>query len=418
MNEKVAVLGAGMVGTCCALEMQNRGYEVTLIDRLEAGCETSYGNAGVIARSSIIPINGPALWKSLSSLICNNKASFRYDPIFMAKNITWATKFLMNTRQNKFKETVTALNDLISLSITQHTKWAKDAGVQDLMRDEGWHYLYRNDSTFKNAALARQTFEEFNVSTKELCLEELKENEPSLQPIFKKALWIKDGLSVDDPQKLVQAYFNLFLQKGGTFLKEEIKNISSQGTGSTLELAQSSDMLFDKVIVCLGPWAKNFLADQGYKITMAYERGYHMHYSTHDTVSLKRPFYDVDGGYVMAPMAQGMRLSTGVDLSDINAPHQLSQLNQAEISAKEAINLAGRIEDVPWMGSRPTFPDSRPVIGALPNQKNIWFAFGHQHIGLSTGTGTAKLIGALIAKEKTLINAAPFNPERFMSRIC
>jgi len=416
MSKSIAVLGAGMVGVCCALEMQQRGYQVTLIDRKEIACETSYGNAGVVARSSIVPINNPSLWKSLPSLIWNNKTPFRYDPLFMAQNLKWAAKFLLNTQQAKFQQTVSALNDLISLSITEHLKLSKMAKIEHKIRKNGWYYLYRKKSSFENAALAGEIFKKYDVLTQELTLAELQEMEPSLKPIFQKALWIKDGFSVDDPRGFVQSYASLFSKEGGTFLKDEIESISESKDQQVVKLDRHGEQTFDKLIVCLGPWAKKFLQRVGYDVTMAYERGYHMQYTTDKNVTLNRPYYDVDGGYVMAPMAQGIRMSTGVHLSDLDAPHQYGQLNRAEIAAREAMSIDERIEQTPWMGARPTLPDSRPIIGALPGQEKLWFAFGHQHIGLSTGPGTAKLIGALIAKEKPPIDVAPFSAERFLSQ--
>ncbi|NVJ93331.1 MAG: FAD-binding oxidoreductase [Methylocystaceae bacterium] len=415
MNEKIAVVGAGMVGVCCALEMQRRGCNVTLIDRLEPGNETSYGNAGVVTRSSIVPINSPSLWKSLPSLLWNDKTSFRYNPFFLARNMGWASQFLFNTQPSRFFKTVSALNDLISLSMSQHRELAQQASFSSHLREDGWIFLYRNQRSYLKGETGREMFEKFDVKSQSITMDELKDLEPSLKKIFTNALWIKDGFSVDDPREFVRAYLDLFKRNGGTFLQGDVKNIT-QGEEQTVNFSQGTTQKFDRVIVCLGPWAKKFLEKMGYRLTMAYERGYHMHYALNEASQLSRPVYDVDGGYVMAPMAQGLRVTTGVELSDIDAPHKYAQQTGAEKAAREALSFGERLEETPWMGARPTLPDSRPIIGALPGQDKVWFAFGHQHIGLSTGPGTAKVLGALMAKETPPIDADPFNASRYLSK--
>jgi D-amino-acid dehydrogenase len=147
---------------------------------------------------------------------------------------------------------------------------------------------------------------------------------------------------------------------------------------------------------------------------MAFERGYHMHYRAASGASLARPVYDTGGGYVLSPMEQGLRLSTGVQLADRAAPPNLAQLDLAEQAAREAFPLEGRLGKEAWLGSRPTLPDSRPIIGECPGRPGLWLAFGHQHIGFNTGPGTAALLGSMMAGETCAFDPAPFRPSRFL----
>ena len=156
------------------------------------------------------------------------------------------------------------------------------------------------------------------------------------------------------------------------------------------------------------------MATMGVKVPMAYERGYHMHYAAPGTSQLARPIYDTAGAYVLSPMEQGLRLTSGVELTDLDAPANPLQLDLAEAAARQAVDMGERLEPTPWLGRRPTLPDSRPIIGAMPGQRNLWLAFGHQHIGFSTGPGTGAMLAALMSGEASPIDATPFRAERFL----
>ncbi|QEI08817.1 FAD-binding oxidoreductase [Pigmentiphaga aceris] len=416
MNQKIAILGAGMVGVSCALELQRRGFDVTLFDRTAPGRETSYGNAGVIARSSLVPFNNPTLWKSLPTLLKNNSASFRYDPLFMAKNLPWALRFLSKTRQRTFEETTTALDSLIRLSAGEHRRLMIEAGTAHRCRDSGWIFLYRSEQAFAGSQLSRNTFEKFGIATQVLDAGGIAELEPGLNPIFPRGLWIKDASSVDSPGKVVEAYAKLFVSRGGAIRQAKITGITKLASGSW-HLTQSDGATHETAhaVLALGPWTREFAAQTlGLSVPMAFERGYHMHYDAIGDAALTRPVYDTGGAYVMSPMEQGLRLSTGVQLTARDAPPNLVQLDLAERAARQAFPLADRRQAEPWLGSRPTLPDSRPIIDACPGHPGLWLAFGHQHIGFSTGPGTASLLGAMIAGEKCQVDPTPFRAGRFL----
>ena len=419
-GKTITVIGAGMVGVTGALELQKRGAEVTLVDRSAPGRETSYGNAGVLARSSLMPMNNPSLLAQLPKLIGNKGPALRYDPRFLAKNLRWLSQFLLSSRTSKFQETTRALDALIRLSVGKHLELLDESGLRGHLSEQGWIFLYREDGSFERTALLRTTLDAHNVPTAELTPGEITELEPALMPVFKRGLWVKGSYSVDDPGAIVAGYAREFSAIGGKIVEAEVTKISEQDSGADITLGNGDVLTSDKLVVCLGPWARGFLKQAGYDVTMAYERGYHMHYSG-DAASnekwLTRPIYDTSGGYVLSPMAEGLRLTTGVELTDCDAPKSDRQLKLAEKSAREAIFLGDRLHDEPWMGRRPTFPDSRPAIGLAPSSKHTYFAFGHQHIGFATGPGTSLILADLMEGKTPAIDAAPFRPERFITRL-
>ena len=414
-NISVAVLGAGMVGVASALALQQKGFSVTLIDRRAPGEETSYGNAGVIARSSLMPFNNPGLFSQLPALIKNQSASFRYRPQFLLNNLGWATQFLANARDQVFQETTTALDSLIRLSMTEHLQLLRASGSAQRLRDNGWLFLYRQSAAFAGGALARERMAHFGVATEVLERDHIRQMEPALNPIFERALWIKDTWSVDSPGAVVKAYAELFRKQGGQFLQARLKTLEPLAGSRWRVVGDAGGAVeVDRVVVALGPWSRDFMATLGVKVPMAYERGYHMHYAAPTACNISRPVYDTAGAYVMSPMEQGLRITSGVELTDIDAPPNPLQLDLAEAAARQAIDLGERLEPTPWLGRRPTLPDSRPIIGAMPGQRNLWLAFGHQHIGFSTGPGTGAILAALMAGEASPIDAKPFRAERFL----
>ncbi|MEX0348097.1 MAG: FAD-dependent oxidoreductase [Paracoccaceae bacterium] len=417
-DSSVVVVGAGMVGVCVALDLQRRGAQVTLIDRHEPGRETSYGNAGVLARSSVLPLNNPGMLRDLPGLLGNQRTAFRYNWRYLSRNLNWALPFLANARQSRVDQTAAALDELIRLSIPAHKAMIADCGQDDLLSERGWIFLYRSDASFARGGMLRSILGRFEISSEALVADELRDLEPHLAPVFRNALWVKDSASIRDPGALVAAYAKRFVAKGGEFRMGSVVGLSLEGApGVTVEGGEI--VRATHCVLCPGPWGKDLLAHEGYQVPMAFERGYHRHFQGPDHLgnvpALGRPIYDTGGGYVLSPMRQGLRLTTGVELNSLAADPNHSQLNRAETAAREAIDLGARCSGPTWMGARPTFPDSRPCIGALPHAPGFSVAFGHQHIGFATGPGTARTLGDLLEGKTPPIDPAPFRPDRYIS---
>lgn len=414
---QIAVVGAGMVGVSCALALQRRGLPVTLIDRSPPGSETSHGNAGVLAPSSLIPFNNPSLWRQLPTLLRGRNPGFRYNLRYLARELGWAWQFLNHARARPFAQTVAALDTLITHSRGLHHAWLAQAGIGHRLRDRGWIFLYRSEAAWQASAWARALYARHGVAFENLDPAGLHELEPALQSVFAKGVWFAGAGSVDDPGEVVRAYARLFVDRGGVFQQARVSGLERavaggwcvQGVSGTLACA-------DQVVLALGPFGKAFLAQQtGLHLPMAFERGSHMHYAP-GPVPLSRPVYDTGGGYVLSPMARGWRLTTGVELNDHESPPSAAlrgQLTQAEAKAREALAMGPRLDVQAWQGSRPTLPDSRPMIGPCPGQTGLWLALGHQHIGFSTGPASGELLASLMTGELPFMDARPFAPDRF-----
>lgn len=414
-GQRVVVVGAGMVGVACALSLRQRGMDIVVIDPLGPGAATSHGNAGVLARSSLMPFNHPGLWAQLPNLLRGRNPGFRYHPLWTLGQWRWGLSFLAHARRSVFHETTTALDALIRHSGTVHRHWMDLAGVAGRRRDDGWLFLYRSEAGFASGAFGRETLARFGVAMQVLDAQALHDLEPHLRPVFHRALWVQDASSVDSPAEVVRAYAAWLQAQGGAVVVDQATGLQRTGAGWTVRTASGGAHLADHVVLALGPWSRDFLREQfGLRLPMAFERGQHRHFRPADGAALNRPVYDTAGGYVLAPMEQGLRLTTGVELNAQLAPPHRAQLEAAEQAAREAFALGERTAEPDWLGCRPTLPDCRPMIGACPGHDGVWLALGHQHIGFSTGPGTGELLAQLMLGETPVIDPHPFRPQRFL----
>lgn len=419
MCMKVAVLGAGMVGVSCAWALQRRGHDVVLLDRREPGSETSHGNAGVLSPTSLLPFNHPGLWRQLPQLLMGKNPGFRARAGYLLSHGSALAAFLAHARPSVFPVTTTALHGLISYSRGLHAQWLPAAGQAHRWRQDGWLFLYRNVQAWQAAQWARQLYQAHGLQFETLDAQALTTLEPALKQGFTHALWVQGAASVDGPGEVVQALARTVTERGGHFVCDEVRQLqlgTSRGTGWTVHLAQASALEVDRVVLALGPWSRDFLAAQwGWRLPMIHERGYHMHYSW-DGPRLGRPVYDTSGAYVLSPMGPGVRMTTGVELDHPHSAPRPSMWQAAEQAARQNLPLGLRLDESAWLGSRPTLPDSRPMIGAAPALPDVWLALGHQHIGFSTGPGSGELLASLMSEEVPPIDPTPFSPLRFGTR--
>ncbi len=406
------MLGAGSVGVGTALHLQQRGWNVTLVDKAKPASETSFGNAGVINASSFLPLNNHTLWKSLPRYLRNNQPQIRYSWARVLAEFPWLFYFLRYANSRATQETSAALNQLCSEALNEHRAFMQRAGNMHRLTQNGWLKVLRQSKGFDPNGLEGRLFEQFGVGVQPLTAEEVYELEPSLNRIFSGGYLLTDSASVNNPFALINEYVNQFSIDGGTVVETDVRSVSFDGSQFTLH---GDNLLHtENLVVAAGPWSADVLKPLGYRAMLGVERGYHQHFHPQDGAQLNRTVYDLDAGYIMAPMEAGIRITSGVELARRDAPTNTAQLEQVIPRAYEAFPLSGPTKDPIWRGARPTFPDSRPVIDKAPAHENLWLAFGHQHIGLMSGPITGKLLAQVISGEKTDIDLNPFKASRWI----
>ena len=410
--KNILIIGAGIVGICTSIELIKKGYSVTLMDPNEPGSQTSYGNAGVITDSSLMIINNPLLLKSLFQLIFKNHTSFRYSKSFVFSRLIWVFHFLTFSHKNHMKFAAKALRELQVLSLNAHQKLIKITNSNNIISKPGWLKLFKTSESYKKYSLELEVLNKHKAKYTTLNTTQIEKQFPDLEVKFFKGILFKNSIRVKSPLKLSKKYFNYFINSGGKFVQESCKDLQYIEDKWVI-FSNKNKSYFDQVVVSTGPWSKNILSNLGYNIPLAWERGYHHHFSTKKKISINPAIYDVEGGFVYSSNGSDVRVTSGVELTFLDAVENEIQINESIQKLRKIIPLNKKLIDKPWLGSRPTIIDSLPMIGKAPRHKNLWFNFGHNHIGLSTSAGSAVIISEMIQNKKTSINADPFSPKRF-----
>jgi D-amino-acid dehydrogenase len=407
----VAVLGAGMVGVATANAARQRGLNVVLVDRREPGSETSHGNAGILSSGSIFPLNMPSLWRKLPHYLTNRDPALRWNPAWALRNARWVAGFLANASSAQTKPRATALHGLIAASLKVHRDWIVKAGAPQRIRETGWLKAWRSDAVA--AAKAEQAaLADYGIKSEVLDRQAISALEPGILPVFSVGLLHTETASVDSPGAVVKAYAEMFAGSGGEIRRADIMAIAPEGEGWRVVLSDGP-LRARHVVVALGPWSKELLQPLGYRVPLGFERGYHQHFKPNAAHPLRRPIHDSEAGFLVTPVEQGLRITTGVELIDRDAPSSFAQLDAVVPLARGLVEFGEAVGE-PWRGSRPTLPDSLPMIGPAPRHRGLWLAFGHQHIGFTTGAGTGLAIAAMISGEPPPFDVAPFSPRRYL----
>jgi D-amino-acid dehydrogenase len=307
-----------------------------------------------------------------------------------------------------------ALRALQVLSLDIHKALIAEAGADHLLRHTGWLKVFRSHDSFRAYDPERRVLEKYGVRHTVFSADQLAQIEPGLAPVFVAGVLMEDTCSVSSPAALCDAYVARFAAAGGVVRQATATGLerASDDTWRVI-LDQAPPIEAPSVMVAAGPWSAEIAAWLGYKIPMAWERGYHVHLEPGDGPAPTRPVHDMDRGYVMTPQLQGVRVTSGSELADRDAPPNHAQIDRVAAIAREVAGLGAPVEDTPWMGRRPTLVDSLPMIGKAPRHDNLWFNFGHHHTGLGMSAGSARIIADLIDGCAPPIDATPFRPARF-----
>jgi len=412
-EKSAIVLGAGMVGVSVGIHLLKRGWRVTLVDRSEPGSETSFGNAGVISRGSILPVSYPGLLWDIPKILAGRSRAVRVDPKAWLSMLGWAPTFLRSATKAENRRISRALNALLAACLEEHEALMQEAGATVHLTRAGWLKVYRTEAGFAATAFERDVMDELGVAYRVLDAEEIAALEPNLQPIYVRGVHILDTASVDDPGGVCRAYAALFEKLGGLVHKGEAVRLEDGGGAAGVRLRDGNALQADAVVVALGPWSGEVLKSVGVALPLFHERGYHRHYRAAGNAALSRPVNDTEGAFVLAPMAAGIRLTCGVEIAPEEAGPSRKLIEGVTPLAQQAFPLAEALDPEPWLGRRPSLPDSMPAIGRAPGQKRIWACFGHQHIGFTLGPVSGRLLAEMMSGEDPIVDPRPYDPSRF-----
>ncbi|MET0749059.1 MAG: FAD-binding oxidoreductase [Rhizobium sp.] len=413
MTKDAIVLGAGIVGVSTAIHLQRRGRQVTLIDRKEPGRETSYGNAGLIQREGVVPYGFPQQFGLLLKYALNDRIDAHYHLRALPGQLAFLAKYWWNSNAKRHELISRAYAPLIENSVLEHSDLIQASGAEALIRKDGWMEIFRSEAKRdEEFAEATRLKREFGVDFEAMTSADVANAEPNIIGQFAGGLRWRDPWSVLDPGALVTAYLRYFESLGGRFVRGDAASLGQAGSGWKVMTAEGS-VQADDAVLALGPWADTATYRLGYNFPLGVKRGYHMHYATEGNAVLNNWTLDKERGYFLAPMNQGIRLTTGAEFASRDAPKTPVQLDRAEKVARTIFPLGERLDAEPWMGARPCTPDMMPVIGKASRHNGLWFGFGHAHHGLTLGPVTGRVLAEMITGEAPFIDVSAYGPDRF-----
>jgi D-amino-acid dehydrogenase len=406
------VLGAGIVGVSIALQLARRGLSVAVVDRGAPGQETSYGNAGVIEGNMLLPHPFPTAIGSLLKVALKRATEANYHLSFLPRIAPWLIDYRTNSAIERRIRFANLMRPLFAASFSEHEALMQEAGALRYLHKDGWIKVYRTSAAFADTARERDLAAEFGLSHAALDRDGALALEPALGPSFVNAVHWHGSASVTNPLALTRAYVARLIALGGIVLTGDARTLHRAGDRWRVE---TDDGPVDgrEAVVALGPWAPDLLKPMGIALPLAVKRGYHLHFRPRGNAGLTRPVVDAELGYCVAPMEQGLRLTTGAEFADRDAPPTPVQFGRLLPQARALIPLGDQVEAQPWMGSRPCFADSMPVIGRAPGHSALWLAYGHAHWGLTLGPATGRLLADMITGATPFCDPTPYAAERF-----
>lgn len=411
-DERVAVIGAGVVGLACASQLQVRGHRVTVIDPRGPGEYCSFGNAGCFSRGSCVPLGLPGTWKHVPGWLLNRDGPLHIPLRYVPRIAPWLWRFQRATSMGRVNAIADALHALLTVALDKWRPLAARAGVPELILQEGYGFAYRSDAGFHADALGREVRRRHGVALDVLTGPAIREFDPALSPELTHLVRLPEQGHCPNPLRLSQALAQRLRADGATFVTAPATAFDVADGKVARVVTESHAVETDAVVIAAGAHSNALSSQLGADVPLETERGYHAMLAS-PTVLPRAPVASAQGKYFVTPMEDGLRIAGTVELAGLDAPPNYARADALLEQARRLLpGLRG--EGVSrWMGHRPSLPDSLPVIGRAPRASNAWLAFGHGHVGLTAAAPTGEIIADLIGGRAPFMDIAPFAPERF-----
>jgi D-amino-acid dehydrogenase len=406
---KIGIIGAGIQGVSNALYLQKKGFQVTLFDRDEPGNSATYGNAGHFSPYASVPLNRPDILADIPAMLLSSRGPVALKWNYVPKMIPWFLKFIINCTNKNMMHTAKNMHQILDLALPAFDELFDDVDIGGLVENKGIMYFW-NDQNLKSRELEIRIRNELGVKQQLLSPKEIHDLEPNIKPVYHGGVYYDYARHARDPKKILIKLFENFLKKGGKYLKLNINGLDFDGE-KPVARTEIQRFVFDKIVIACGAFSKK-LTDKLYEnIPLDTERGYHIHFKDCDHL-ISRPVIYSNRAFGMTPMEQGLRVVGTVEFGGLKNPLSKTRIKNLIDNAKELLDGLPEHEDE-WLGFRPSLPDFLPVIGPSKNYKNVFYSFGHHHLGWTLGAISGKIISNMIANENTNIDLKPYSSLRF-----
>ncbi|HEX8665362.1 MAG TPA: FAD-dependent oxidoreductase [Beijerinckiaceae bacterium] len=415
-RKRIGVIGAGMVGVAAASFLLREGHDVFLVEPGNPGEGTSFGNAGCLNGSSVVPMSMPGTVRNVPQWLTDPMGPLTIRWAYLPALVPWLVRFIRAGTPEKVRAQAKALRGLLGPSLETLAPLLRDAGAEDLVKKHGHLFVYRSEERWRKESFAWELRRENGIAWDEFNADELRQLDPNLSRDYVKGVLVRENGHTVNPHRLVNSLAQAFLRDGGRIERTRATGFDLDGARLTGIRTETGMLAADGAVVAAGIWSKKLAAGLGDRMPLESERGYHL--MIRDPEVMPRiPTMDADGKFVATPMEHGIRAAGTVELAGLSAP---PNWERARVLLRHLKRMFPALaESYPearlstWMGHRPSLPDSLPVIGRSMALPDIVYAFGHGHVGMAAAPMTGKVVAELLSGKPPSVDLAPFSPTRF-----
>ena len=410
----IIVIGAGIVGVSTAIWLQRSGFKVTIIDQKGPATGASHGNAGILAASSIIPVPNPSLIKKLPFYLLSKDSPVFFKMSYLPKMFPFLISYLSKSNLREVNKYAERMTPLIFDTVCQHKSLAKGTGAEKLISYQDYCFGYETEKNFLNDKKVWKLRQKHGLPFEVVNGNEFSNFDPFYKDIFDVIVKCKNHGKINDPGLYVKTLCDHFLSQGGELIISKVNDISSKNLNDVIVKIESDSLIVNKIVVATGAWSKKILKKFKIKMPLESERGYHVEY-VEPNFYPKVPMMLTSKKFVITPMDGRIRVAGLVEFAGLKTLKRKPPLNLLKNKIKDLFPNLECKEKIEWLGHRPALVDSLPMLGYLDKNKQILVAFGHQHLGLTAGAKTGRIVSDLIIGNDIKLKISNYRPNRFMN---
>jgi len=410
----IIVIGAGIVGVSTAIWLQRSGFKVTIIDQKGPATGASHGNAGILAASSIIPVPNPSLIKKLPFYLLSKDSPVFFKMSYLPKMFPFLISYLSKSNLREVNKYAERMTPLIFDTVCQHKSLAKGTGAEKFISYQDYCFGYETEENFLNDKKVWKLRQKHGLPFEVVNGNEFSNFDPFYKDLFDVIVKCKNHGKINDPGLYVKTLCDHFLSQGGELIISKVNDISSKNLNDVIVKIESDSLIANKIVVATGAWSKKILKKFKIKMPLESERGYHVEY-VEPNFYPKVPMMLTSKKFVITPMDGRIRVAGLVEFAGLKTLKRKPPLNLLKNNIKDLFPNLKCKEKIEWLGHRPALVDSLPMLGYLDKNKQILVAFGHQHLGLTAGAKTGRIVSDLIIGNDIKLKISNYRPNRFMN---
>lgn len=402
----IGIVGGGVVGLCAGLELLEAGHRVTLVDDDRDAQAASWGNAGHIAVEQVEPLASMDMVRTLPKRLFVRGGALAFPPGAMAQWMPFGLRLLAAARPTRFRAGCAAMTPLMAGALPAWSALVERIGAADLLRDDGHFVLWQDARAAQAGRVAWESAETGGASVHPATTGDTARLSTLCREPVAGAVRFSGTAQIADLGELREALRRAFIAGGGTIMeaKAEISLVDGR--------ARIAGLDSDRVLVCAGVRSRALMEALGHKVPMIAERGYHIRADASRWPADLPPVVFEERSMIVTRYRDTVQAASFVELGDPDAPADPRKWERLERHVAElGLPISGPFRR--WMGCRPTLPDYLPAIGRSTKAANLFYAFGHQHLGLTLAPVTARLVASMMAGEQPVLPLAPFDLARF-----